>query len=206
MQKKSDRTVRCVYCGREFIEPIPHRCSKNYRKRHLKWINLMEVEEKRKQFNAEEFISNEKTPVETRSGRKVEIFTTTREKEDTYVVVGVISDKHKSECEEYSDYYTSWTKEGRFYSTATESSGDLFFSVKKKTRRMTNRELAWWLMEHPEEHREVCQEAGDSVSSRYSYWKDGESCPCPDTMLIRRNGGKWEEPLIEIKEENDKRD
>ena len=205
MQKKPDRTVKCVYCGREFIEPIPHRCNRNYRKRNLKWINLMEMEEKRKQFNVEEFISNTETPVETRDGRKVEIFTTTRENEDTHVVVGVMGEP-KSKSEKHSNHYTSWTKEGKFYSTATDCVGDLFFSVKKKKRRMTNRELAWWLREHQEEHREAWDKLTDCVFSIYTYWKEGESCPCPDKMLIRRNGGEWEEPLIEIKEEeNDKR-
>lgn len=89
------------------------------------------MKKERKQFNVEEFISNTETPVETRDGRKVEIFTTTRENEDTFVVVGVING-HKSKCEKYSDYYTSWTKEGKFHSSTTESVGDLFFSVKKK--------------------------------------------------------------------------
>lgn len=196
MQKKPDRTVRCVYCGREFIEPIPHRCKGGYRKRKLKWINLME--DKRKRFNIEEFISNEETPVETRHGEKVLIYNTNRVCHDDYRVCGDIVYDACSLLE-------SWLEDGCYYRDRSDDK-DLFFSVKKKTRRMTNRELAWWLMEHSEEHREVCQEAGDCISSRYSYWKDEESCPCPDTMFIRRNGGKWEEPLIEIKEEDDKRD
>lgn len=202
--RKPDRTVRCVYCGREFIEPIPHRCNKNYRKRNLKWINIME-EEKRKRFNVADFISNEETPVETSDGRKVEIFTTSREKEDTYVVVGAV-DGYKSKCEKYSDYYTSWTKEGRLYSAATESVSDLFFSVKKKTHRMTNQELARWLREHQEEHREFRFGEDTSVFHSYPYRESSSNCPCEEGIFIRSNGGEWKEPEIEIEEENDKRD
>lgn len=164
------------------------------------------MEEKRKQFNVKEFISNTKTPVETRDGRKVEIFTPTRENEDTFVVVGVI-DGHKSSCGKHTDYYTTWTKEGKFRSPTTESVVDLFFSVKKKTRRMTNQELAWWLREHQEEHREFRFKVDTSVFSTYTYKESSCNCPCEEGILIRSNGGEWREPENEIKEEgNDKRD
>lgn len=197
MQKKPNRTVRCVYCGREFIEPMPHKCKGGYRKRKLKWINIME-EDKRKQFNVVEFISNEKTPVETRDGKKVEIFTTTREAEDTYIVVGAVDDRY--------DYF-SWTKEGLYHSDWTESSDfDLFFSIKKKTRRMTNQELAWWLKEHPEEHREYRLNGDDNVYPIFTYSDKTSSYTCAENILIRSNGGEWHEPLIEIEEGNDKRD
>lgn len=190
MPKKPDRTVRCVYCGREFIEPIPHKCNKNYRKKHLKWINLME--DKRKPFNAEEFISNEKTPVETRDGIKVEILSTTR-KSNRFAVVGDLLMENGTTD---SDPKT-WTQKGKYNYNGDDSYRDLFFSVKKKTRRMTNRELAFWLIEHPEEHREICYKAGDSIYHTYSYWKDREFHECPDSILIRYNGGEWKEPLIE---------
>ena len=199
-QKKPNRTVKCSFCGREFIEPIPHRCNKNYRKKHLKWINLMEMEEKRKQFNVADFISNTETPVETRDGRKVEIFTTTRENEDTHVVVGVMGEP-KSKGEKHSDYYTSWTKEGKFYSTATDCVGDLFFSAKKKKRRMTNQELAWWLREHSEEHREFTYDPtyqGDGlVRYEHAYNSLRAHEEVDGFIKIRSNGGEWKEPLFD---------
>lgn len=203
MQKKPDRTVKCSFCGREFIEPIPHRCNRNYRKRNLKWINIMK-EEKRKQFNVEEFISNTETPVETRDGRKVTIISTERN-----YLKRIVGDIHNDICGFRSPVdgvlLCDWYGDGS-YCSCNKDPKDLFFSVKKKKRRMTNRELAWWLREHQEEHREACGKVTDCVFSTYTYWRGGESCPCPDEMLIRRNGGEWEEPLIEIKEEeNDKR-
>lgn len=204
MQEKPNRTVRCVYCGREFIEPIPHRCNKNYRKRNLKWINIME--EERRQFNASEFISNKETPVETRDGRKVEIFTTTRETESAFVVVGTVGTTKEdySYCE-----YDLWTKEGKFSSPSSENNSDLFFSLKKKTRRMTNQELAWWLRDCPEEHREFRFKVDTSVFcvlSTYTYIETSRNCPCEEGIRIRSNGEEWREPEIEVKEENDKRD
>ena len=73
-----------------------------------------------------------------------------------------------------------------------------------KTRRMTNQELAWWLRDKPEEHREYCYTTAESdiefehVYSEYEYIVN-----CADKkvkgILIRRNGGEWEEPLIEVK-------
>lgn len=196
MQKKPDKTVRCVYCGREFIEPIPHRCNGGYRKRKLKWINLME--DKRKRFNIKEFISNEETPVETWHGEKVLIYNTNRVCHDDYRVCGDIVYDACSLLE-------SWLEDGCYYRDRSDDK-DLFFSVKKKTRRMTKRELSWWLMEHSEEHREFRFKADDSVFSTYTYRESSCNCPCEEDILIRSNGGKWEEPLIEIKEEDDKRD
>lgn len=202
MQKKPDRTVRCVYCGREFIEPIPHKCKGGYRKRNLKWINIME-EEKRKQFNAEEFISNEETPVETRDGKKVVILTTKRNHPD-YPVVGDVLFGTRG----YSPVLTTWNREGvsKLQGCVDNDNDDLFFSVKKKTHRMTYQELSWWLREHQEEHREFRYKGDISVFSTYTYRESSRNCPCEEGILIRSNGGEWKEPEIKIEEENDKRD
>lgn len=194
MPKKSNRTVRCVYCGREFIEPIPHICNNNYRKRKLKWINLME--DNRKRFNVEEFISNEKTPVETRNGKKV-IIITTRRNHLLYPIVGDISYNYSCEDEPEDLDLVAWCLNGSYYSDCREDNRDLFFSVKKKTRRMTNQELSFWLIEHPEEHREIYDKGDDTIYSTYSYQKDKASHECPDSIRICYNGGEWKEPLIE---------
>ena len=193
--RKPDRTVRCVYCGREFIEPIPHKCKGGYRKRNLRWINIMK-ENKRKQFSVGEFISNELTPVETRDGRPVEIYTTNRS--DEYSVVGGIKNAvikfWRSDGTSNEDY------------TYDELDTDLFFTPKKTTRRMTHQELSWWLREHQEEHREFRFKGDISVFSTYTYRESSRNCPCEEGILIRSNGGEWEEPEIEIEEKNDKRD
>jgi ribonuclease HII len=71
---------------------------------------------------------------------------------------------------------------------------------KAKTRRMTNQELSWWLREHPEEHREMTYSDEDNyVSSDISYLKSEANIQVYEKIVIRKNGGEWEEPLINIK-------
>jgi len=153
-------------------------------------------ENKRKQFSVGEFISNELTPVETRDGRPVEIYTTNRS--DEYSVVGGIKNAvikfWRSDGTSNEDY------------TYDELDTDLFFTPKKTTRRMTHQELSWWLREHQEEHREFRFKGDISVFSTYTYRESSRNCPCEEGILIRSNGGEWEEPEIEIEEKNDKRD
>ena len=36
--------VKCVYCGREFYEPVPHKCNTGFRKRHQKYIDIIDYE------------------------------------------------------------------------------------------------------------------------------------------------------------------
>lgn len=193
MPKKPDKTIKCIYCGREFIEPISHICNKNYRKRNLKWINLME--DKRKPFNAEKFISNEETPVETRIGNKVIIYNTNRVCTDDFYVCGDIL------CNGYS-LVSMWLKDGHYFKNCNKHNRDLFFSIKKVTRRMTNQELSFWLMEHPEEHRETMFKEGDWISSIFNYNIKNADEEVSSCILIRSNGGSWREPLIGIEEEN----
>ena len=67
-----------------------------------------------------------------------------------------------------------------------------------KTRRMTNQELSWWLREHPEEHREMTYSDEDNyVSSDITYLKSEANIQVYEKIVIRKNGGEWEEPLIE---------
>ena len=277
-QKKPNRTVKCSFCGREFIEPIPHRCNKNYRKRHLKWINLMEMEEERKQFNVKDFVSNKETPVETRNNRWVEIMDIVDEGEDSFPVKGrvdgVYPDKWRSEgkgilkgddlffkkstmktkqqfklipfdlskaetpenpgglevvtrdnkcririlCTDrkdqtgrypiialysYSDggeeYYSKWQRSGKYVGVGDdgESWMDLFLKQPVKSRRMTNRELSWWLQEHLEEHRECMHKDDRWISSNFKYNSDNAEEEVPVSILIRSNGGEWKEPLFD---------
>lgn len=66
-------------------------------------------------------------------------------------------------------------------------------------RRMTKRELSWWLRDHPEEHREWKNREAGFVYSTLSYQDKDENEPCGD-IVIRSNGGEWHEPLVEVEE------
>lgn len=68
-----------------------------------------------------------------------------------------------------------------------------------KTRKMTNQELADWLRDCPHEHREIRWTNGIRVWCFCDYNETAANTPC-DKVLIRRNHGKWEEPLIEVEE------
>lgn len=62
---------------------------------------------------------------------------------------------------------------------------------------MTNQELSWWLRDCPDEYREVCRVDEDTVYSRYIYLKCDANKEVPELVRIRKNGGEWQEPLIE---------
>lgn len=153
------------------------------------------MKDERKRFNVADFISNEETPVETRHGEKVLIYNTNRVCHDDYRVCGDIVYDACSLLE-------SWLKDGCYYGDRSDDK-DLFFSVKKKTRNMTNRELAWWLMENREEHREwkkLFDGKTATIHSEYVYLEGCEDKECDDEILIRSNGGEWRMPEVEVKE------
>lgn len=152
------------------------------------------MEDKRKPFNTNNFISNEETPVETKNGHKVFIHTTNRinDKSSFYQVVGEVVYEDNS----WGLYW--WSKEGKFEPTE-DSNRDLVFSVKKTTRRMTNYELSYWLKEKSGEHREWKTKTGYIVSNNCEYDVNKAHCDCGD-VLIRSNGGEWREPLIEMED------
>lgn len=65
-----------------------------------------------------------------------------------------------------------------------------------KTRRMTNKELAWWLSEEP--HREL--KMGDYIYHDYDYKENEQDAEVTDLVLIRENDSEWREPTIEVEE------
>ena len=65
-----------------------------------------------------------------------------------------------------------------------------------KARRMTNKELAWWLTEKP--HREFKDD--DWIFSRHYYLEENQFQEVKDTVLIREDNGEWREPLVEVEE------
>lgn len=66
---------------------------------------------------------------------------------------------------------------------------------KPKTRRMTNKELSWWLSEKP--HRERKFARAPYIYTYYTYDENEQDKEVLDNILIRENGGEWREPLVE---------
>ena len=63
-----------------------------------------------------------------------------------------------------------------------------------KTRRMTNKELAWWLSEKP--HREL--KIRDYIYHDYDYKENEQDAEVTDFLLIREDNSEWREPLVEV--------
>lgn len=68
----------------------------------------------------------------------------------------------------------------------------------EKQRRMTNKELSWWLKEKPT--REFKYNVGCSVYGVHAYDEDCGDKEVRDDILIRENSGEWREPLVEVEE------
>ena len=67
-----------------------------------------------------------------------------------------------------------------------------------KTRRMAHQELADWLRDAPEEHREYRYAGDKDVYNTYDYPETEAKTPVDENRItIRRNHGEWQEPLIE---------
>ena len=49
------KIYKCLYCGREFQDKIPHKCNTGYRKHHLKFKNMKSFNVINYNFNAKEF-------------------------------------------------------------------------------------------------------------------------------------------------------
>lgn len=67
---------------------------------------------------------------------------------------------------------------------------------KEKQRRMTNKELSWWLSEKP--HREL--RIDNYIYHDYDYKENEQDAEVTDFLLIRENDGEWKEPLVEVEE------
>ena len=63
----------------------------------------------------------------------------------------------------------------------------------EKQRRMTNKELSWWLSEKP--HREL--KMGDYIYHDYDYKENEQDAEATDFLLIREDNGEWREPLVD---------
>ena len=67
-----------------------------------------------------------------------------------------------------------------------------------KTRRMTKKELSWWLSEKPRRERKFTRTS--YIYTYYVYCENEQDEEVPDDFLIRENGGEWKEPLVEVEE------
>ena len=65
-----------------------------------------------------------------------------------------------------------------------------------KTRRMTNKELAWWLSEKPHRELKIC----DYIYHDYDYKENEQDAEVTDFLLIREDNGEWREPLVGVGE------
>ena len=68
----------------------------------------------------------------------------------------------------------------------------------EKQRRMTNKELSWWLSEKP--HRERKSTRAPYIYTYYTYNENEQDEEVSDNFFIRENGGEWREPLVEVEE------
>ena len=64
----------------------------------------------------------------------------------------------------------------------------------EKQRRMTNKELSWWLSEKP--HREL--KMNDYICHDYYYKENEQDAEVTDLILIREDDSEWKEPLVEV--------
>lgn len=134
-------------------------------------------------------INEENIKVVTRDGRSARIICASLKGAQNRIAAAV----DNGSGENVFTYYSN----GRFYESG-ESGADLMLEIPVKSRRMTYRELAWWLKDHPEEHREVrCGDWENNViAGYYSYTAHKENSEVLDGINIRSNGGEWHEPLI----------
>ena len=68
----------------------------------------------------------------------------------------------------------------------------------EKQRRMTNKELSWWLSEKP--HRERKFTRVPYIYTYYTYNENEQDEEVPEDMRIREDDGEWQEPLVEGEE------
>ena len=67
-----------------------------------------------------------------------------------------------------------------------------------KTRRMTNKELFWWLSDKP--HREYKYKVNGLVFRTLAYKEVKQNEEVRSDIVIREDDGEWREPLVEMEE------
>lgn len=88
-----------------------------------------------------------------------------------------------------------YSRSGRSFNEYRDTSLDLLLKEPIEPRRMTYKELSWWLQEHPEEHRETKFKQGNWIATYFTYTVENADKEVSNCILIRANGGEWKEPL-----------
>ena len=129
--------------------------------------------------------------VVTKNNQKVEILTTSKCGNPYHIValVEIVDTYHNK----VSDRIVSYSHEG--ISQFNEDDIQLFLKQPVRPRRMTYKELSWWLQEHPEEHRETKFKQGNWIATYFTYTVENADEEVSNCILIRANGGEWKEPL-----------
>ena len=135
--------------------------------------------------------AKEGAKVVTRNGHPVKIVEYNL-KNNTYPILAIINKWG-------TDIVDKYTWDGKAdHLNPNESPSDLLIE-EPETRRMTNKELAFWLMgSSPEEHRQYKYLDEMLVHNEFCYCEENEDDPVDDGYVIRSNGGAWKEPLVEI--------
>ncbi len=137
-------------------------------------------------------INEEGIEIVTRDDRKVRIICT--DALGNLPIVGLIT---LSDSEGEFEIPLRYCITGKRY-PPLEDDNDLFLKVPIRHRMMTNQELAWWLRDCPEEHREWKSDDFNCAQYSYAYFESEANIDCPNSALIRSNGGEWKKPLIEF--------
>lgn len=139
----------------------------------------------------------------TRAGEKAEIIHDHYRGIGGTSIIGVIQNNNIGDNEEpiYDRCY-SYHANGHFKKEG-EDTNDLFLKLPITKRRMTNQELAWWLREHQEEHREFTYDPTNQGDGLVHYEHVYNSLHANDEVdgfiKIRINGGEWKDPIFEEK-------
>lgn len=143
-------------------------------------------------------INEEGVEVITRNGKSVRIICVDKKIDgDLYIypIVALISYINKNGTPyELTELYT---QKGKINNNDEDRPHDLFLKVSIETRRMTNQELSWWLRDCPEEHREYKFKTNPIVYHEYIYHDDDPDKAIDERIIIRSNGGEWEEAIVE---------
>ena len=109
--------------------------------------------------------------------------------------------------------YFNENKHAHYHIIALSENSDMSVGYKhcaeiEYQRRMTNKELSWWLQDGIKDgkHREIkygCKRDDVEVECQYTYLDSKCNDAVPIGFLIRENGGKWHEPLVETDEYKD---
>lgn len=145
-------------------------------------------------------LSRAKTPenpsgleVVTRNNRKVSIIDTHRRGQ-----CPIIAYVETTKGDSVEDDVISYDVNGKW--DCYESNLDLSLKEPLEQRRMTKQELAWWLRDCPEEHREyiyVNTDGSEGLIQHELAYSEEDADEIADSYLIRRNGGEWEAPITD---------